>query len=79
MKIDKLVDAIGEIDENRIRNARTTPDKTKRISFKRALALVAAIILCITISVPVFEDENQTLFVSGNGISENTVSANAVP
>lgn len=32
-----------------------------------------------TISVPVFEDENQTLFVSGNGISENTVSANAVP
>ena len=53
MKIDKLVDAIGEIDENRIRNARTTSGKIKRIPFKRAVALVAAIILCITISVPV--------------------------
>ena len=53
MKIDKLVDAIGEIDENKIRNARTTSGKIKRIPFKRAVALVAAIILCITISVPV--------------------------
>ena len=53
MKIDKLVDAIGEIDENKIKNARMTSGKIKRISFKRAVALVAAIILCITISVPV--------------------------
>ena len=47
MKIDKLVDAIGEVDENKINNARTTSGKIKRISFKRAVALVAAIILCI--------------------------------
>ncbi len=53
MKIDKLVDAIGEVDENKIKNARTTSGKIKRISFKRAVALVAAIILCITVSVPV--------------------------
>ena len=53
MKIDKLVDAIGKIDENKIRNARMTPGKIKRISLKRAVALVAAIILCITVSVPV--------------------------
>ncbi len=53
MKIDKLVDAIGEIDENKIKNAKTAPVKIKRASFKRAIALVAAIILCITICVPV--------------------------
>ena len=53
MKIDKLVDAIGEIDENKIRNARTTSEKSKRIHFKRAVVPVAAIILCITLSVPV--------------------------
>ncbi len=53
MKIDKLIDAIGEIDENKIRNAKVTPGKIKRISFRRAVALVAAIILCITVSVPV--------------------------
>lgn len=41
------------IDENKIRNARTTSGKIKRISLKRAVALVAAIILCITVSVPV--------------------------
>ncbi len=53
MKIDKLVDAIGEINENKIRNAKVIPSKIKRISFRRAVALVAAIILCITLSVPV--------------------------
>ena len=53
MKIDKLIDAIGEIDENKIKNAKVIPSKIKRISFRRAVAIVAAIILCITISVPV--------------------------
>ena len=53
MKIDKLVDAIGEIDGNKIRNAKLIPGKIKRIPFKRAVALVAAIILCITFSVSV--------------------------
>ena len=53
MKTDKLIDAIGHIDESKITNAKVIPGKIKRISFKRAVALVAAIILCITISVPV--------------------------
>ena len=53
MKIDKLIDAIGQIDENKIRNAKVIPGKIKRISFRRAVAMVAAIILCITVSVPV--------------------------
>ncbi|MBQ2931629.1 MAG: DUF4179 domain-containing protein [Clostridia bacterium] len=53
MKTDKLIDAIGQIDDNKIRNAKVTPGKIKRISFRRAVAMVAAIILCITISVPV--------------------------
>lgn len=52
MKTDKLVDAIAEISENKIKDAKTVSVKTKRISLKRTVALVAAIILCITISVP---------------------------
>lgn len=53
MKTDKLIDAIGQIDENKIRNAKVISGKIKRISFRRAVAMVAAIILCITITVPV--------------------------
>ena len=53
MKTDKLIDAIGQIDENKIRNAKVISGKIKRISFRSAVAMVAAIILCITISVPV--------------------------
>ena len=44
MKIDKLIDAIGEIDENKIINAKVIPCKIKRISFRRAVAMVAAIV-----------------------------------
>ncbi len=53
MKIDKLIDAIGQIDENKIGNAKIAHVKIKKISFKRAVALVAIIVLSITTSVPV--------------------------
>ncbi len=53
MKTDKLIDAIGQIDENKIRDAKVVLGKIKMLSFKRVIALVAVIILCITISVPV--------------------------
>lgn len=47
------MDAIGEIDERKIRNAKTDSAKIQRVSPKRAIMLIAAIFLCITMSVPV--------------------------
>lgn len=51
MKIDELFDAIGDIDEVNIIEAKT--HYRKKITFKRAVGLIAAILLCITLSVPV--------------------------
>ncbi len=52
MKTDKLFDAIAEIDENKIRDAKIFPARTKRICIKHPIALVASFILCITLSIP---------------------------
>ncbi len=52
MKVDALMNAIGDIDERKIRDAKVVSTTIKRTSFKRAVALIAAVILCITISVP---------------------------
>ena len=53
MNVDALMNAIGDIDERKIRDAKAVHATNKRISLKRVVALIAAIILCITISVPV--------------------------
>ncbi len=53
MKVDTLLNAIGDIDERKIRDAKVVSATIKRTSFKRVIALIAAVILCITISVPV--------------------------
>ena len=52
MKVDALMNAIGDIDERKIRDAKAIHATVKRISLKRTVALIAAVILCITISVP---------------------------
>lgn len=53
MNTDLLIDAIGEIDENKIKNARLFTVKTRKKPIKRMIVIAAAIILCITVAVPV--------------------------
>ena len=53
MKTDLLIDAIGEIDDNKINSAKMVSVKTKKRFIKPYLIIVAAIILCFTITVPV--------------------------
>lgn len=53
MKTDKLADAIGMIDDMIIIDAKCTSVKIKKLSFKKTVTLIAAIILCLTVSVPV--------------------------
>ena len=53
MNTDLLIDAIGEIDENKIINAKLFKVKTRKKSVKRMIVIAAAIILCITVTVPV--------------------------
>ena len=53
MKTDLLIDAIGEIDDNKIRDAKLFTVKTKKKSFNRSIVIAVAVILCITITVPV--------------------------
>ena len=48
-----LIDAIGEIDENKIRDAKMFTTKGKKRSFKRIIATAATIVLCLTTSVSV--------------------------
>ena len=53
MKNDKLVDAIGMISDDKIQNAKNTAAKVYKFSYRKAIALIAAIILCLTASIPV--------------------------
>lgn len=53
MKNDKLIDSIGMISDEKILNAKNTTVKIYKFSIKKAIALIAAIILCLTASVPV--------------------------
>ncbi len=53
MKTDLLIDAIGEIDDNKIRDAKLFTVKTKKKSIKKSIVIAVAVILCITITVPV--------------------------
>lgn len=53
MNTDLLIDAIGEIDDNKIRDAKLFTVKTKKKSIKKSIVIAVAVILCITITVPV--------------------------
>ncbi len=53
MNNDKLVDAIGMISDDKIQNAKNTTAKVYKFSYRKAIALIAAIILCLTASIPV--------------------------
>ena len=48
-----LIDAIGEIDDDKIINAKLFTVKTKKKSFKKSIVIAVAVILCITITIPV--------------------------
>lgn len=53
MKADKLIDAIGEISDEKIQNAKAEKAKIHKFPFKRTIAIVAAVIICLTVPVPV--------------------------
>lgn len=52
MNTDLLIDAIGGIADNKVRNAKLFTAKTRKKPVK-LIVLIAAVILCITITVPV--------------------------
>lgn len=64
MKADKLVDAIGLISDDKIQNAKAKKAKIYKFTFIKAIAIVAAVITCMTASVPVIAaaTENETLY-----------------
>ncbi len=49
---DKLIDVIGMIDENKIREAKSAVAKVCKFSYKKAIAIIAAAAFCMTMSVP---------------------------
>lgn len=51
MKTDKLVDAIGMIDERKILDAKSFTVKNKGRSLGKAVSWVAAVLLCFTLSI----------------------------
>ena len=53
MTTNKLIDAIGIISDDKILNAKNTTAKIYKFSIKKAIALIAAVILCLTTSIPV--------------------------
>ena len=53
MKNDKLIDAIGMISDDKILKAKNTTAKIYKFSVKKTIALIAAVVLCLTASVPV--------------------------
>lgn len=53
MKVDKFVDAIGLISDEKIQNAKESRAKILKFPLRRVIAVVAAVIICITASVPV--------------------------
>ena len=50
LKTDKLVDAIGMIDDKKISNAKSINQTVKKRSLKKTIVLVAAVILCFALS-----------------------------
>lgn len=67
MKINKLVDAIGMIDERKILNAKRE-SKVKKRSFKRAIVL-AAVVLCFTLSFTVLAATTNPFYIMLYNIS----------
>ena len=59
MNNDKLVDAIGMISDDKIQNAKNTTAKVYKFSYRKAIALIAAIILK--------ETQNPESFRGGGG------------
>lgn len=53
MKTDKLVDAIGMIDERKILDAKIFTVKSRRKSLEKIASLAAAVLLCFTLSISV--------------------------
>ena len=53
MNTDLLIDAVGEIDENKIKSAKLFTVKTRKKPIKRMIVIAAAIILCVVITTPV--------------------------
>ena len=51
MKTDKLVDAIGMIDEKKILDAKLFTVKSRRKSPRKAVSWAAAVLLCFTLSI----------------------------
>ena len=51
MKIDKLIDAIGEIDENKITNAKETLARTKKSKYVHWAACVAAVVVLLGVGL----------------------------
>ncbi len=51
MKSDTLIDAIGYISDEKIKEAKSTPIKRTVFSLKKAIAVAAAVILCLGVSV----------------------------
>lgn len=51
MKTDKLIDAIGMIDERKILDAKSLPVKSRRKALGKAASWAAAVLLCFTLSI----------------------------
>ena len=51
MKIDKLIDALGEIDESKIENAKLALPKPNHFAWKRFVACAAALALILGIGI----------------------------
>ena len=51
MTTDKLLDAIGMIDEKKIKDAKSFTVKSRKKTFGKAVTLAAAILLCFTLSI----------------------------
>ena len=66
MKIDKLVDAIGEIDENKITNAKAPLIRSKRGAFVRWVSCAAAVVILLGVGVC-----KNDLFQPSNPIEKN--------
>lgn len=49
--VDKLIDAIGMIDDSKIQDAKSFTVKSKKIIVRKAASVAAAVLLCFTLSI----------------------------
>lgn len=52
VKADLLMDALGLIDDETVRTAKIRAQKAKHLSFRRRIALAAAVVVCLMLAVP---------------------------